>query len=119
MRKLALILVAFVGLFFVAAAPASAGSCPRNTSCASEDRSVTRIASAAKVTITACISQANWNALNAYWKAKGYSGNCFWWASSRQGDKTKKVYARCGSITVYAGRAYAYNGRANWDYFNR
>ena len=118
MRKLATIVFGLVAILFITGTTADAGQkCPRNTTCMSEDRSVLKVSTSAKVSVTACISQANWRALNAYWRAKGMTGNCFWWASSKRGDRTNKVYSRCGTITVKSDRAYAYNGRTNWDIF--
>jgi len=121
MHKLTIAVLGLVALLFAGSftTVADAGQrCSRNISCASEDRSVTKVAVATKkVSVTIDISPENWKALNAYWRAKGYSGRCFWWASSRQGDKTAKIYGRSGTVTLYKGREYAYNGRVHWEYF--
>ena len=118
MRVLAWITLAFsvtLLLFAFVGSPAQAGaSCPTRTSCATESRAV---AVTHLVQVRLCISKANWRALNAHWKAQGYNGQCFWWASSRRKHATAWVYARCGTVVVYAKEAYAYNGRINWDYF--
>src|SRR3989344_1302238 len=114
MRKLAILAIAIATLFLGHFVVAEAGArCPERTSCASENRS----AKAFYVSVPVCISTANWRALNAYWRAEGKTGQCFWWSSSKRGDRTQKIYARCGTITVRPDRAYAYNGRVHWDYF--
>lgn len=99
--------------------PAQAGGwcTPPAVNCAVEDRSVSAVSITEKVTVTVEISQANWDALFAHWRAKGKTGKCFWYASSKQGDKTERVYGPRGDVTVYRGRQYAYNGRIHWEIF--